>query len=125
MKGWISLGRFGYTLLDDTKNALKDAPMEYKFLLSNTLAAMWCVTFGVYTAELLFIGGTTSLGIHYYSYACFSPGSFSVLRRKRAKIGQQIWSVGILSGKASERVRYWNCLDVRSDRRIDCLLGCR
>ena len=56
MKGWISLGRFGYTLLDDTKNALKDAPMEYKFLLINTLAAMWCVTFGVYTAELLFIG---------------------------------------------------------------------
>ena len=56
MKGWINLSKFAYGLLDSTKNALRTAPMEYKFLLSNTLAAMWCVGFGVYTAELLFIG---------------------------------------------------------------------
>ena len=56
MKGWINLAKFAYGLLDNTKNALRTAPMEYKFLLSNTLAAMWCIGFGVYTAELLFIG---------------------------------------------------------------------
>lgn len=54
--GWINLGKFAYGLLDGSKNALRDAPMEYKFLLSNILAAMWCIAFGVYTAELLFIG---------------------------------------------------------------------
>lgn len=56
MMGYIKLGKFAYGLLDSTKNALKTAPMEYKFVLSNTLAAMWCVAFGIYTAELLFIG---------------------------------------------------------------------
>ena len=56
MIGWIKLGKFAYGLLDSTKNALKTAPMEYKFVLTNTLAAMWCIAFGVYTAELLFIG---------------------------------------------------------------------
>ena len=56
MQGWISLGSFAYGLLDGTRNALKEAPMEYKFLSSNTLAAMWCITFGIFTAELVFIG---------------------------------------------------------------------
>jgi len=56
MRGWINLGTFAYGLLDGTKNALKTAPMEYKYLVSNLLAAMWCIGFGIYTAELLFIG---------------------------------------------------------------------
>ena len=56
MIGWIKLGQVGYGLLDSTKNALRTAPIEYKFVLSNTLAAMWCVAFGIYTAELLLIG---------------------------------------------------------------------
>ena len=56
MRGWLYLGKFAYGLLDNTKNALKGAPMEYKFLVSNTLAAMWCIAFGIYTAELVFIG---------------------------------------------------------------------
>jgi len=56
MIGWIKLGNFAYGLLDSTKNGLKLAPMEVKFLLSNTLAAMWCVSFGIFTGELLFIG---------------------------------------------------------------------
>ena len=56
MRGWISLGNFAYGLLDGSKNALKDAPTEYRFLLSSLLAAMWCIGFGIYTAELLFIG---------------------------------------------------------------------
>jgi hypothetical protein len=56
MQGWINLGRFAYGLLDNTQNALKQAPMETKFFLSNTLAAMWCLTFGIFTAEVAFIG---------------------------------------------------------------------
>ena len=56
MIGWYKLGKIGYGLLDATKNGLKDSTIEYKFMMSNTLAAMWCVAFGVYTAEVLFIG---------------------------------------------------------------------
>ena len=56
MIGWINLGKFAYGLLDNTKNALKDSPMEYKFLASNILASLWCISFGIFTAELLFIG---------------------------------------------------------------------
>lgn len=56
MMGWVNLSKFAYGLLDSTKNALTTSPMEYKFLLSNLLAAMWCIGFGIYTAELVFIG---------------------------------------------------------------------
>lgn len=56
MIGWYKLGKIGYGLLDGTKNALKTAPLEYKYTLSILLAAMWCVGFGIYTYELLFIG---------------------------------------------------------------------
>ena len=56
MMGWINLGKFAYGLLDSSKNALKQSPMEYRFLLSVLLASMWCVGFGIYTVELLFIG---------------------------------------------------------------------
>ena len=56
MRGWLSLGKFAYGLLDGSKNALKTAPMEYKFLASNLLASLWCIAFGIFTAELLFIG---------------------------------------------------------------------
>jgi len=56
MRGWINLGKFAYGLLDGSKNALKTAPTEYRFLLMSLLASMWCIAFGIYTAELLFIG---------------------------------------------------------------------
>ena len=56
MRGWLNLGKFAYGLLDGSKNALKDSPMEYKFLVSNLLASLWCIAFGIFTAELLFIG---------------------------------------------------------------------
>ena len=54
--GWVALSKFGYGLLDGSKNALKHSSMEYRFMLTNTLAAMWCIAFGIYTAELLYIG---------------------------------------------------------------------
>jgi len=43
MMGWINLGTFAYGILDATKNGLRNSPMEYKFLASNLLAAMWCI----------------------------------------------------------------------------------
>jgi hypothetical protein len=83
MKGWINLGHFAYGLLDDTKNALKEAPLEYKFMLSNTLAAMWCITFGIYTAELLFIGHniighTLLIAAVFFTWFVFNSGKKDV-----------------------------------------------
>ena len=54
--GWVALSKFGFGLLDASKNALKFAPMEYKYLLSILLAAMWCIAFGIYTVEFVYIG---------------------------------------------------------------------
>ena len=54
--GWVALSKFGYGLLDGSRNALRFAPMEYKYLLSILLAAMWCIAFGIYTVELMYIG---------------------------------------------------------------------
>lgn len=54
--GWVALTKFGYGLLDSSKNALRFAPMEYKYLLTILLSAMWCIAFGIFTAELIYIG---------------------------------------------------------------------
>ncbi|MDC3032407.1 hypothetical protein OA249_00410 [Litorivicinus sp.] len=42
--------------LDPTWNALSNVPGEWKCTMSVVLAGMWCVIFGIYTAELAFIG---------------------------------------------------------------------
>ena len=42
--------------LNPAYNALKDSPPEYKFLASTILAGFWCIAFGIFTGELLFIG---------------------------------------------------------------------
>ena len=43
-------------ILNPNKNGLRASPPEYKFMISIILASFWCVAFGIYTAELLFIG---------------------------------------------------------------------
>ena len=43
-------------LLNPNRNGLRNAPTEYKFMMSCILASLWCIAFGIYTAELLFIG---------------------------------------------------------------------
>jgi len=43
-------------ILNPNRNGLRAAPTEYKFMISCTLASFWCIAFGIYTAELLFIG---------------------------------------------------------------------
>jgi len=43
-------------ILNPNRNGLRTAPTEYKFMISCTLASFWCIAFGIYTAELLFIG---------------------------------------------------------------------
>ena len=42
--------------LDPTWNALSSAHGEWKCTMSIILAGMWCLIFGIYTAELTFIG---------------------------------------------------------------------
>lgn len=42
--------------LNPLKNALVHAPGEFKYTLSIILSGIWCIAFGIYTAELLFIG---------------------------------------------------------------------
>ena len=56
MRGYVYTGKFLFGLLNGTKNALKAAPLEYNYLFSCILAFMWCLAFGIYTAELVFIG---------------------------------------------------------------------
>ena len=75
MMGWINLGRFAYGLLDGSKNALQHSPMEYRFLLSILLASMWCIGFGIYTAELLVI---ILLDISYSLPVCLLHGEYYV-----------------------------------------------
>lgn len=43
-------------LLNPNRNGLKSSPPEYKFMMSCVLASLWCIAFGIYTTELLFIG---------------------------------------------------------------------
>lgn len=43
-------------IINPATNALRNSPPEYKFWLSITLASMWCIAFGIFTAELLTIG---------------------------------------------------------------------
>jgi len=45
-----------FDILNPNKNGLRESPPEYKFMISIILASFWCVAFGIYTAELLFIG---------------------------------------------------------------------
>jgi hypothetical protein len=47
---------FLFGLLNGSINSLRTAPLEYNFLFSCILAFMWCLAFGIYTAELVFIG---------------------------------------------------------------------
>ena len=43
-------------ILNPNKNGLRSSPPEYKFMISCVLASLWSIAFGIYTAELLFIG---------------------------------------------------------------------
>ena len=83
MTGWINLGKFAYGLLDGTKNALRTAPTEYKYLVSNLLAAMWCIGFGIYTAELLFIGYNIIGHIAIITCVFFTFFMFRAVERQR------------------------------------------
>jgi Flp pilus assembly protein TadB len=43
-------------LLNPNTNGLRQSPPEFKFMISCVLASLWSIAFGIYTAELLFIG---------------------------------------------------------------------
>lgn len=56
MMGLFKLIRFLFTLVNPASNALSNAPLEWKYLATNALAFMWCVSFGLYVGEYLTIG---------------------------------------------------------------------
>lgn len=43
-------------LLDPNKNQLRHAPPQVKYLASILLGTFWCLAFGIFTGELLWIG---------------------------------------------------------------------
>jgi len=43
-------------LLNPNTNGLRQSPPEFKFMISCVLSSLWSIVFGIYTAELLFIG---------------------------------------------------------------------
>jgi Flp pilus assembly protein TadB len=53
---WSNVEVILLDILNPNKNGLREAPPEFKFMISCVLAAFWCIAFGIYTAELLFIG---------------------------------------------------------------------
>jgi hypothetical protein len=86
MIGWYKLGKFGYGLLDSTTNALKDSPAEFRFLLSSILATMWCISFGIYTAELLFIGYNIIGHVLLITCVFITWGLFRLMKSNQAKV---------------------------------------
>jgi len=56
MVGLFKLFRFLFSLIDPAANALANAPLEWKYLATNVLAFMWCVSFGLAVGEYLMIG---------------------------------------------------------------------
>jgi hypothetical protein len=56
IKFFILLFRSGIQLLNPDKNELRHAPVETKYLASILLGTFWCLAFGIFTGELLWIG---------------------------------------------------------------------
>jgi len=56
MFGIIKLIRLLWSLVDPAKNALSAAPLEWKYLVTNILAFMWCISFGITVGEYVMIG---------------------------------------------------------------------
>ncbi|MBY5268409.1 hypothetical protein [Spiribacter salinus] len=56
MIGLFKLIRLMFGLIDPASNALSNAPLEWKYLATNILAFMWCVSFGLYIGEYIMIG---------------------------------------------------------------------
>ena len=56
MFGIFKLIKLLWSLVDPAKNALSNAPLEWKWLVTNVLGFMWCVSFGIYVGEYVMIG---------------------------------------------------------------------
>jgi hypothetical protein len=79
------LFRSGVQLLDPDKNQLRHAPMEVKYLASILLGTFWCLAFGIWTGELLWIGynmighvliitmAFVTAGVFYYFKKTYEP----------------------------------------------------
>jgi len=84
MMGLIKLIGFLWTLVDPARNALWSAPLEWKWLATNVLAFMWCVSFGLYVGEYLVIGYSIAGHIALITM-CFV--TYWVMRRSRETWG--------------------------------------
>lgn len=56
LKFIIAVYHAAIELLDKDKNLLQHAPMQVKYMASILLASFWCVAFGIWAGELLWIG---------------------------------------------------------------------
>jgi len=56
MIGIWKLIKFMYSLIDPATNAFANAPLEWKYLATNVLAFMWCISFGITVGEYVTIG---------------------------------------------------------------------
>jgi hypothetical protein len=56
MFGLFKLIKLLWSLVDPAKNALSSAPLEWKYLVTNVLAFLWCLSFGIYVGEYVMIG---------------------------------------------------------------------
>lgn len=78
MIGILKLIRFLYTLVDPASNALRRAPLEWKYLATNILAFMWCLAFGITVGEYITIGYSI-LGHVFLITMCF--GTYWLMTR--------------------------------------------
>jgi predicted membrane protein len=69
-------------LLNPNTNGLRTSPPEFKFMISCVLASFWCIAFGIFTAELLFIGYNIIGHIAVISMVFFTWFMFSTERKK-------------------------------------------
>ena len=56
MLGLFKIIKFMFSLVNPATNALSNAPLEWKYLATNVLAFMWCVSFGITVGEYITIG---------------------------------------------------------------------
>ena len=84
--------------LNPLKNALVSAPGEFKYTLSIILSGIWCIAFGIYTAELLFIGyniiGHVALiSCLFATYAVFTYAQQYAKGGAKKKANKVIWAL--------------------------------
>ena len=53
------------SIMNPKKNALKNLPLQVKFMSMQVLAWMWSAVFGIYIVESIYAFGISALHMHY------------------------------------------------------------